>query len=109
VRRPRSDTITPRDLDDVGILLAGQWPGAPRALDAGWPALARALLACAGVDAGLARRRGLSSLPPAVRASARAYLLETTDGTEPLPLDVACDLARIDATKLRAVVRLRLP
>jgi hypothetical protein len=94
---------------DVGTLVAAQWPGSPRGPTMGWPALAHALLANAVFDAGLAARRGPGGLTPSMTASARAYLLEATDGTEPLPLAVACDLARLDVMRVRAVVRLGLP
>ena len=43
-----------------------------------------------------------------IRDSARRYLLEA-DPDVPLPLELACDLARLDVTRVRAVVRLGLP
>jgi hypothetical protein len=57
----------------------------------------------------MAQRRGPGGLTPSMQASARAYLLEATDGTEPMRLELAFDLARLDVTRVRAVVRLGLP
>jgi hypothetical protein len=108
-RRPPPTAVPDVADEAVDRMLACQWPGVPGGVEAGWPGLARALLACACLDAGVAARRGYGAITQPARASARAYLLEATDGTEPLPLEVACNLARLDATRVRAIVRLRLP
>jgi hypothetical protein len=92
--------------DDVGTVLATQWPGPAQAQAGGWSALARALLAAACLDAGLAQRRG--PVWRRDRWSAARYLLETEPDV-PLPLPVACALAGLDAARVRAVARLRLP
>jgi hypothetical protein len=66
------------------------------------------LLACAVLDAGVVPRRGPGGLTPTVRETARRYLLEA-DPDVPLSLETNCGLARLDVTRVRAVVRLRLP
>jgi hypothetical protein len=92
----------------VDRILGTQWPGAPLGVEAGWPQLARALLACAVLDAGVTPRRGYGAIRPTVQTSARRYLLEA-DADVPLPLETACALANFDVTTVRAIVRLRLP
>jgi hypothetical protein len=100
--------VTPaRAADEVGVLLGTQWPGPSQAQQAGWPALARALVAEACLDAGLARRRG--PVRRRDRDSAARWLLEANDATEPVPLALACALAGLDPTRVRAVARLRMP
>jgi hypothetical protein len=90
--------------DEVGTVLGTQWPGPSQAQRAGWPALARALLADACLDAGLARRRG--PVRRRDRWSAARYLLEAD--AVPVPLETACALADLDIAKVRAVTRLYL-
>jgi hypothetical protein len=108
---PRSDRptqATPRaGAEDVGVLLNVRWPGPRQAQQAGWPALARAMLAEACLDRGLARRRG--PVRPRDRRTAARWLLEANGGTEALPLAVACAWAGLDPDRVRAVARLRLP
>jgi hypothetical protein len=94
------------DADEVSVLLNGQWPGPSRVPVTGMPALAHAVLANACLDAGLARRRG--PVPPRDRRSAARYLLEA-DPDVPLSLEAACALADLDADRVRAIARLRLP
>jgi hypothetical protein len=95
-----------RDGDEVRVILNGQWPGPRQAQQAGWPALARAVLAGACVDAGVVARR----VPVCLRDrwTAARYLLEA-DADVPLPLETACHLADLDPVHVRATVRLRLP
>ena len=100
-RRSRGDGA-----DEVGVILGTQWPGPSQAQAGGWSALARTLLAEACLDAGLARRRG--PVRRRDRWSAARYLLETEPDV-PVPLAVACALAGLDADRVRAVARLRLP
>jgi hypothetical protein len=102
VRPSRSDPA-----DEVGVVLGVQWPGPRPAPRAGWPALARAMLAEAVLDAGTARRRG--PVRPVDRWSAARWLLEANGDREPLPLEMACALTGLDPDRVRAVVRLRLP
>ena len=106
VARPADARPSRRDDDEVRVLLNCQWPGPRQARRPGWPALARAVLAEACLDAGLARRRG--PVAERVRWSATNYLLET-DPDVPLPLETACLLADLDPVRVRATVRLRLP
>jgi hypothetical protein len=107
VARPSSTRPSrPADPDEVSVLLNCQWPGPSQAQRAGWPALARALVAEACLDAGLARRRG--PVRQRDRWSAARYLLEA-DEPVPLPLETACLLADLDPVRVRATVRLRLP
>jgi hypothetical protein len=110
VRRPPAPVASAPDVADADVdrVLGPQWCGVPAGVEAGWPALARALLACACLDSGIVRRRGPGGLTPTVRETARRYLLEA-DPDVPLPLEVACGLARLDVTRVRAVVRLSLP
>jgi hypothetical protein len=109
-RRARPPRVRPSrhdPADEVGLVLGIQWPGPRPAPRAGWPALARACLAEAVLDAGIARRRG--PVADRDRWSAARWLLEANDGTEPLALETACALAGLDPDRVRAVARLRLP
>jgi hypothetical protein len=66
VRPPRVRPSRHDPADEVGVVLGVQWPGPRPAPRAGWPALGRAMLAEAVLDAGIARRRA-----PACGGSAR--------------------------------------
>ena len=88
------------------MLLAVQWPGPSESPHTGWTALARAVLAEAVLDAGIARRRG--PVRPIDRRSAARWLLEANGDSEPLPLETACALAGVDPDRVRATVRLHL-
>jgi hypothetical protein len=101
VRPSRSDPA-----DEVGVVLGVQWPGPRPAPRAGWPALARACLAEAVLDAGIARRRG--PVRPIDRRTAARWLLEANDGTEPLALETACALVGLNAARVSRAVRRRL-
>ena len=69
-RRPPPVVAAPDVADaDVDRVLASQWPGAPLGLEAGWPGLARAMLACAVLDAGVAPQRGYVDALMARRAA----------------------------------------
>jgi hypothetical protein len=107
VRPPRVRPSRSDPADEVGVVLGCQWPGPRPAPRAGWPALARAMLAEAVLDAGIARRRG--PVAERDRWSAARWLLEANGDSEPLPLEMACALAGLDADRVRAVARLRLP
>jgi hypothetical protein len=107
VRPPRVRPSRSDPADEVGVVLGCQWPGPRPAPRAGWPALARAMLAEAVLDAGIVPRRG--PVAERDRRSAARYLLEANGDSEPLPLEMACALAGLDPDRVRAVVRLRLP
>jgi hypothetical protein len=91
--------------DEFGILLAAQWPSHRRATGPG--ALALALLVNAVREAGLLGSSP-SDVRPAQRATALAWLAGQTDGTEPLPLPVACTLAGLNPDRVTRAVRQRL-
>jgi hypothetical protein len=91
--------------DEFGVLLGSQWPS--RRPATGARALALALLVHAAREAGLLGSSP-STVRPAQRATAQAWLTGQTDGTEPLPLPVACTLAGLNPARVTRAVRQRL-
>jgi len=91
------------DEDEFGVVLGTQWPARRRLTGA--QALAAALLVGAAREAGLTAHTA-QRITPAARMSARRYLAGG-DGTESIPLPVACNLAGVSIDRLRRAVRQR--
>jgi hypothetical protein len=91
--------------NEFAALLGAQWPSRRR--PSGAAALAVALLESAARDAGLTAT-GAKHIRPRQRATARAYLAGRTDGSEAVPLEIACGLAGLDVDRVRRAVRQRL-
>jgi hypothetical protein len=91
--------------DEFGVVLGTQWPSRRPATGPG--ALARALLVSAVREAGLLGTLS-AQVRPAQRATAQAWLTGQTDGSEPVPLPVACTLAGLNPARVTRAVRQRL-
>jgi hypothetical protein len=93
------------DEDEFGVVLATQWPARRRLTGAG--ALGLALLTGAIREAGLLAL-GPSRVRPRARVDARAWLAGATDGSELVPLAMACALAGLNPDRVVRAVRQRV-
>jgi len=91
--------------DEFGVVLGSQWPSHRRSTGAG--ALALAVLLSAIRDAGWAKISSRHTRPRQ-RAVAQAYLAGQSDGSEPVPLEIACALLGLDVDRVRRAVLHRL-
>jgi len=94
------------DENEFAVLLGAQWPSRRR--PSGAAALAVALLESAARDAGLLTATAAKHTRPRQRATAQAYLAGRTDGSEAVPLEIACGLAGLDVDRVTRAVRQRL-